>query len=335
MRSANSRAYVTFLILNDTFLPGALLQAHALGSQDPNADRICLITQEITKEARRSLELLFHFVVTVSPLYVSHIPTKRRQDLPWLLTKLNALRLGSDGDLGFSYTKIVLLDADILPLKHYQHLFLVDSPAGTINEKKDNFIDTDGRGRHRMPEFVNIRGQWRWHTVYRDVGHGYEIPRGITDRVKKDHSNMGVNTALMVLEPSIAEYARILEDLSNPEIAFLMDSFFKWPDMQYLTMRWSGQWRSIDARFSALNGYPDLRLVWGSHFAGFKPWYFQRESAMRRYVRFPDFQMWFTSYDAMVGRYPRLLQMGKLRRLHESVRSALSEADPSGACQIS
>ncbi|MBT3275604.1 MAG: hypothetical protein HN368_20785 [Spirochaetales bacterium] len=315
MRSANSRAYVTFLILNDTFLPGALLQAHALGSQDPNADRICLITQEITKEARRSLELLFHFVVTVSPLYVSHIPTKRRQDLPWLLTKLNALRLGSDGDLGFSYTKIVLLDADILPLKHYQHLFLVDSPAGTINEKKDNFIDTDGRGRHRMPEFVNIRGQWRWHTVYRDVGHGYEIPRGITDRVKKDHSNMGVNTALMVLEPSIAEYARILEDLSNPEIAFLMDSFFKWPDMQYLTMKWSGKWHNIDACFCGINGYPSLYSLFGAHFAGIKPWDINRWKSVVHYSRYEDFKYWHGEYSRMIAANPTLLANRRLEKL--------------------
>ena len=52
-------------------------------------------------------------------------------------------------------------------------------------------------------------------------------------------------------------------------------------------------------------------------------WYFQREKAMRRYVRFPDFQLWFTRYREMTLRHPSLLQLGKLRRLRDDVIKAL------------
>ena len=230
---------------------------------------------------------------------------------------------------------VVVIDADVLALSRYQSLFEVPAPAGVLNERKENFVETGADGGYVVPAATWETGEWRWHDIYRVCPHGETVPQEITDRVAEDPTNMGINGSLFVMRPDQAEFEAILADVKRPEVAGLVGDQFDWPDMQYLTMRWSGQWRSIDARFSALNGYPDLRLVWGSHFAGFKPWYFQRESAMRRYVRFPDFQMWFTSYDAMVGRYPRLLQMGKLRRLHESVRSALSEADPSGACQIS
>ena len=61
-----------------------------------------------------------------------------------------------------------------------------------------------------------------------------------------------------------------------------MGDLFDWPDMQYLTIRWSGRWRNIDVRYSALNGYPSLEVLYGTHFAGFKPWYLQRRKAMDR-----------------------------------------------------
>ena len=86
------------------------------------------------------------------------------------------------------------------------------------------------------------------------------------------------------------------------------------------TLRWSGQWRNIDLRYSALNGYPHLDVIYGTHFAGFKPWYFQRRAAMERYARYPDFQLWFATYQEMVEAHPQLLRMGKLKRIREDIR---------------
>jgi hypothetical protein len=146
--------------------------------------------------------------------------------------------------------------ADILPLKRYQHLFLVETPAGIINERKGFFVDSDERGKHRVPKHVDIRGRWVWHDVCRDVGHGSAIPPAITDRVEADGTNMGVNTALLVLEPSIDEYAQILEELADREIAQLVSSLF------------------------------------GAHFAGIKPWDLKRWDSVTRYSRYQDFQYW-------------------------------------------
>jgi glycogenin glucosyltransferase len=131
---------------------------------------------------------------------------------------------------------------------------------------------------------------------------------------------MGFNGSLFVMQPSMAEYDAILKDLTRPEVRRLVGDLFDWPDMQYLTMRWSGRWRNIDVRYSALSGYPSLDVLYGTHFAGFKPWYFQRQKAMARYARYPDFQLWFQRYEELVAAYPRLLRMGKLQRLLEDVR---------------
>mgnify|MGYP001071415723 CR=1 FL=1 len=52
-------AYVTLLMLNDNYLPGVLTLAYGLRRQKTQADLVCLITSEITAEARYALGLLY------------------------------------------------------------------------------------------------------------------------------------------------------------------------------------------------------------------------------------------------------------------------------------
>ena len=50
VKSTFPYAFVTFLMLNDSYLPGALMLAYALRKQKTNADLVCLVTGEITLE---------------------------------------------------------------------------------------------------------------------------------------------------------------------------------------------------------------------------------------------------------------------------------------------
>lgn len=318
--------FATFLMLNDNYLPGALVLAHSLRAQGVKAPLVCLTTDGVSEAATRALAVLFDDVVPVERIYVPHARRQERQDRPYYFTRIQVLRLGPDGGLGYNCESVVVIDADVLALSRFDSLLKIPAPAGILNERKENFVETDERGRYVVPATAWQTGEWNWHHIYRVCPHGEPVPREITDRVRMDPSNMGINGSLFVMHPDRSEFEAILNDIETPEVAALVGDQFDWPDMQYLTMRWSGRWRSIDVRFSALNGYPDLSLVWGSHFAGFKPWYFQRESAMRRYVRFPDFQLWFETYRQMVRQHPQLLEMGKLRRLEESTVKATDVA---------
>ena len=47
-------AYVTFVMMNDSYVPGALLMAYGLRRQWTEADLVCLVTPEITAEAREA-----------------------------------------------------------------------------------------------------------------------------------------------------------------------------------------------------------------------------------------------------------------------------------------
>mgnify|MGYP002152525780 CR=1 FL=1 len=313
-------AFVTFLMLNDNYLPGALVVGHGLRRQSTRAALICLVTDGVSGAARNALGLVFDRVLEIDRFYVPHRRRQERQDRPYFFTRLHALRLGADGDLGCDFEKIALIDADVLPMKHCDHLFTMQTPAGIINERKSHLLELDAAGRYGVPRDALRTGQWIWHQTYGDIcPHGHPIPAQITDRVRQDPSNMGMNGSLFVLEPSAAEFDSIVEDVKRPEIQKLIGDLFDWPDMQYLTMRWSGAWQNIDLRFSALNGYPHLSVLFGTHFAGFKPWYFNRARAMTQYQGYDDFQRWFEVYREMIATHPRLREVAKLRRLLDAI----------------
>ena len=325
-------AFVTFLMMNDSYLPGALVLAHALSKQRAGAGRgvdlVCMVTPEITPGARQALGLLFDHVADVAAIYVPHARRQQRQDRPYWFTRLNALRLGADGDLGFAYKKVVLLDADVLPLRHYDRLFEVRAPAGILNEHKSHFIEVDDTGQYVVPESVDRDGTWKWHRLYDPVcPHGARIPHEITDRGADDTTNMGINGSLFVLAPSMDEFERIQEDVRRPEVSALVGDRFDWPDMQYLTIRWSGQWTNVDLRYSGFNGYPRMSVLYGTHFAGFKPWRVRKKS-IGVYARYDDYQRWFQEYVELVTRAkPELLKFKRLKRLLQAIE-ALRDGSP-------
>lgn len=317
-------AYVTFLMRNDSYLPGALMIAYALRQQLPpgRADLVCLVTPEITPAARRALALLFDHVLDVPAIFVPHRRRQARQDLPYMFTRLNALRLGPDGDLGLHYERIVLLDADLLPMRCYAGLLDLDPPAGIINERKSHLVEQDEQGQHVIPPSVARDGTWKWHALYGPIcPHGTRIPRQITDRVVTDPANLGINGSLFVLAPSRAEFDSIMAAIEQPEVRALVSEQFDWPEMQYMTKRWSGQWTSIDARYSGLGGYPSLEVLYGTHFAGLKPWSIRNKS-LAYYARYPDFQYWYREYITLVSQVcPELQAINKLRLILEAARS--------------
>ena len=321
-------AYVTFLMLNDNYLPGALVVGYGLRRLSTQARLICMVTDGVSDLARKALESIFDHVPEVEPIYVPHRRRQQRQDRPFFFTRVNSLRLGRDGNLGLAFDKIAVVDADLLPLKNCDHLFSLPAPAGVLNEAKSHVIQSNDVGRYEITKQMLKTGKWEWHKKYDTIcPHGSPVPTEITDRVATDPTNMGMNGALFVLEPSLHEFEEILRDVRHPEIQKLVGDLFDWPDMQYLTMRWSGKWTNIDVRFSGMNGYPHPSILFATHFAGFKPWYFNRPKAMNGYARYPDFQLWFEVYLEMIKKNQDLLEMGKLRRLTTSILQLLQKKE--------
>ncbi len=307
-------AYVTFIIRNDSFLPGALVFGYALKIQKTEADLICIVSENVSEKAVVSLKEIYDDVITIDELYVPHDRRHERQDRPFLFSRFNAFRLGINGDLNKNYEKIIIADCDILPLQKYDSLFDLETPAGIINEKKEYCMEYNEEGRYIIPESLGENETWNWHEIYKNVPHGTLIPKEITDRIKTDKTNMGVNASLMIFTPSMELYNSILDDLENIEIQKEI-SLYNWPEMQYITLKLSGQWSNMDLKFSSFNGYPDIKYLNGIHFAGLKPWNIKNKS-LKSFGRFDDYKLWYYTYLKMCDNNERLLVNISLKKIY-------------------
>ncbi|QUH29311.1 glycosyltransferase family protein [Vallitalea guaymasensis] len=318
-------AFVTFLMMNDHFLPGILMQGNQLRKGNYGADLVCLVTENISQEAKDIIGEIYDYVVDVEEVFIHHRRRQKRQDRPYLFTRFQALRLGIDGDLGFDYEKVVVLDADVLPRKNYNQLFALDTPAGTVNERKGYTMEYSNDGKYIIPPNVKTTKKWIWHRTYDSMcPHGENVPVDICHRVIDDPSNMGINSSLWVLTPSMDDYHEIMEDVNRPEIKKLIGDIFNWPEMQYATIHWAGRWKNIDLIFNGFGGYPSIDILYGLHYAGFKPWNFKDKKKIYRLGKKKDFLYWYKTYIEMVTKdYPSFLEYKKLKNLLDCINDFL------------
>lgn len=316
-------AYTTFIIKNDSYVPGALVFAYTLKKYKTKNDLICFITDDISQEAVDSLKLLYDFVINTDQLIVENKRKQSRQDVKYLFNRFKSLLLYDDKYTGKSYEKIIIADCDLLPLSNWDDLFELNTPSGIINESKDNCMDYDEEGKFVIPNNYYKDGNWKWHKIYNKIcPHGSLIPKNITDRVDKDNSNMGVISAIYLLSPSLEFYQSIIDDINDEEIKNKINNY-NWPEMQYMTSKLSGTWHNIDLRYASIGGYPTLEYLKGIHFAGLKPWSFKNKS-LKVFGRFDDFKLWFKVYVNMIESNKKLKQNKKLVKLYNNVKDLLN-----------
>ncbi|MDF8264138.1 glycosyltransferase [Luteipulveratus flavus] len=327
------RAFVTFLMFNDSYLPGCLMTAYGLRRQGSRSDRVCLVTEEVSDSARDALSVLYDTVLQVDKIPVPAEPgrsspgagrTGSARVRAAALTRFAALRLGPDGDLGCAYDTIVSLDADLLPVRDFERLWDVPAPAGIVNEHRHHMAEIDADGRLIPRRDAARTGEWVWHDVYRDVcPPGSPVPREITDRVALDPANYGINASLLVLEPSQSTFEDFMRWVGRGPVRELVCDRWAWTDQQAATLYWSGRWTSLDPRYSLFYGYPSVELGRGLHFAGVKPWSWRKKGFARRIQRFPDYALWSRQFLRLMTELPELRRLGGLRRLEQATREVL------------
>lgn len=317
-------AYVTFIIRNDSFLPGALTLAYGLKAQNTPHDLVVVVSKGLPEQSLTALKVLYDHVLELDEIYVEHKNRHERQDRPFLFSRFHALRLGKDGDLGFNYDKVLVCDADVLPLKDYDKLFELNTPAGILNEKKEycmEYLD----GQYIIPNTVYEDGTWNWHSIYQDYPFGSAIPSHITNRVRKDYDNMGMNASLYLFDPTKRLFDDILKDTLE-ENTKAMIAKFPWPEMQYITQKLSGKWHNMDLKYSSFNGYPDIEVLKGIHYAGLKPWK-MRHRSIKNFARFEDYRLYYAVFLSMMDKYPALFSSSKLKRLNNQIKEMMKDDD--------
>lgn len=133
------------------------------------------------------------------------------------------------------YKKIIFLDGDMLPLSYFDTLFSLQAPAG--------WLET-----YRFAGLTNL-------------SHGKLIAKECTDI---NLAGSDINASLLVIEPNRETYNSMIKELQSPldtwfgkgkphdgMFFFVHHDNYLFPEQNYLTKRFSGQWTYVDSSFCA------------------------------------------------------------------------------------
>lgn len=240
-------AYVTYIMMDDRFIPGAITLAYSLKVVGSKADLVAFVTPDITVEGKRVLRIFFDNVIVINYLDISPKKFKKKY-LQHIFTKFNLFNLAE-------YKKVVYLDADTMVVKNPDHLFTLDTPAGVYIGKSKEPVDI---GKN-----------------YKDLcsiaSHGSIIPDSMTNADKiVNRRNYGISGTLLVLTPKVGELDDICYDTTNGYTKRMLERM-DYPADQYLTIRYSGIWKSINPLFLGIDGYPDYTKLYLIQYQKYKP----------------------------------------------------------------
>tara|TARA_A100001037_G_C15143731_1_gene635158 strand:- start:114 stop:2345 length:2232 start_codon:yes stop_codon:yes gene_type:complete len=278
------------------YLDGCILGALGLKRQKTLADVICFITHDISLADKKKLEVVFDKVIYVpyispfdmggkgklktiqmDPDIFKNCPNYTKEH-PYshVFFKLHVF----NPDL-FPYEKVCFVDSDLVPLNYYDSLFMLDAPAG----------------------WVEYRKKWPFSKAFHwdrcdYLTHGKKIPKIFTDI--GDPGSSDINAGLFLVQPDKKEYNSMIKELTSPVKEWMgpdkyhkgfydfeldkdksltgrkfIDSSYCYPEQNYLTKRYSGEWTYIEYAFQSWSLDPCNSF--GIHMAAFnpKPWFKQ------------------------------------------------------------
>ena len=252
-------AHTTLLMAGEAYLPGCLVVGAALRWHvQTRAALVCFVDDSVPQGARDMLARLYDRVLLVPRLraHESAFPTELLSDAYRdLYTKLHIF----DAEL-FPYARVSFVDADLLPLRCFDHLFTVPAPAAVI-------------------ESVDPTSQYAYVQHMHGIRHGEPVPPAMLEVTSDEDVTGGINGGLLVVEPDRARFedmvARIQRPMSEwgPRHRRLHDRGIRYgfAEQHFLQVELQDRWTAIDPRFNSMR--TDVPHSFGVHWTiGRKPW---------------------------------------------------------------
>ena len=252
-------AHTTLLMRGEAYLPGCLVVGAALRWHvQTRAALVCLVDDSVSGWARDSLARVYDRVLLVPRLraHESGFPSEVLSDAYRdMYTKLHIFDAGL-----FPYERVTFVDADLLPIRRFDHLFTLAAPAAVI-------------------ESVAPTSQYAWVRHMRGVRHGRPVPPAILELTSNQEVTGGINSGLLVVQPDRARFEDMVARIQRPmphwgprhRQLYERGIRYGFPEQHFLQVEFQDAWTAIDPRFNSMR--TDLPHSFGVHWTiGRKPW---------------------------------------------------------------
>ena len=277
----------------DAYVPGALTTGFSIEKvQSSNAliDTICMITSDVSEEARMRLELVFDHVIRVPYLQYScrGLKTQKQQDMyeQWVevsFTKWNCL-------LFTQYEKVCFVDADKIFLVNCDEIFELHAPAGTFSSPwSEPFI---ARSKNPRQTGKGLRNP------YKHLDHGDIVPESCI-REGLASSFVAIGTMLL-LAPSLSDYNDFKDYVAsaNP-FGYSSFSMMDEQSISSFYLHKKKPWTFIHQRYNYIpwqrHWLDSLDAPKVFHYFGKKVWSLPRDN------RWPDVEVWWQLVSSLLA----------------------------------
>ena len=272
-------AYVALLMKGVGYLPGVKALSASLRASKTSYDFVLMVTPDVDVTL---VTPHVDYIVQVPYLEYDTLPMKtvkqRSMYEKWMdvgYTKWNALTLSQ-------YSKILLLDLDIVVLENMDQLFELQAPAATFS----NAWATP-----------YVKGRGALYNPYIGVKHGGEVP---PDALKQGLTSSFVLIGTTVLlEPSVSVFEEFKQFMTSHQ-PYGHEGCYSAMDEQSLTefyLQRSTPWHHISQKWNIIPWHMKTWLPKGEtpgvyHFFGDKPWNMERKA-------WDDLATWWRFHDSV------------------------------------
>ena len=214
-------AYVTVMYGKNIYLTGALVLGYSLMKTGTNFDRVILVTPDVSSEynpkdaiqgSARSAEYKSYLKTIYTHIIDIDYVTASAEIFLETDTRFRDVFTKLACLNLTQYDKIILLDLDMIVTKNIDHLFKLEAPAACLK---------------------------RFYVPF-----GKKIPANMICQGNKLVGS--INAGLMLLKPDKKEWDDIKEDIMhNTQI-----NKYKYPEQDYLSLRYCGKWISITSNYN-------------------------------------------------------------------------------------
>jgi alpha-N-acetylglucosamine transferase len=272
-------SYVTLLYPdkynNVSYLDGVILTGLGLRRQNVKYKLICLITPDVSNDVINIIKIIYDETIVVpyiSPLKNAeikimadifspndYVDENNYSEMCKIFTKLNIFN-----SVILPYDKICFIDSDLIPIRKFDELFNLNTPAGWLEKINDNGFNSYAR---------------HWDT-WESINNNDLIPKILTDIFEPPGTS--INAGLLVIRPDYELFKLFINQLQTPKdlwvgLQYLHKGNIDWqrkfnqyyicPEQDYLTQHFSGQWHMINGLYCAW-GNCSIKKVYGIHMAG-------------------------------------------------------------------